>query len=381
MRIAWLVVIASAALSAAACGGSDPDPGGCAPGLTSDGAQCLTPPNQPLTNQGGGVLGAMEVWTVVFTGDEALGSAVDTLNGRVLASSYYASGLSEYGVGAGSARGVIVAGAPPAAVNDSFYDAQIGQLVGRVSSAGDMLTLGPSTVLTFVIPKSTSEPVGTSYHTTTARSFPLSGGGSAQVPYIVLRQDSVGFVSDFDYLTWTQTHELVETATDPLDPEAWLDPNLDILGEIADLCNDIPVEETLGGTQYMLTRFYSARLAAARLGDPCVPALATPYVNIAISPLQLGIPSGAGKTGVVHLTAYSLAATTSSVSWRLFADKGYSASPSSGTLAPGRSTDVTIRRTVTNPDDDPAILILFVGQSSISASIPLAESFGAVITE
>ena len=374
MRIAWLVV----ALSAFACGGSDS--GDCAPGLASQSNQCLTPPNQPVSDQGGRVLGAMDVWTIVFTGDEALGSAVDTLNGLVLASSYYTSNLAEYGVGAGSAHGVIVAGAPPAAVNDPFYDAQIGQLVGRVSSTGDMLTLGPDTVLTFVIPKATSEPVGTSYHTTTAATFPLTSGGSARVPYIVLRQDSVGFVADFDYLTWTQTHELVETATDPLDPEAWLDPNLDIFGEIADLCNDIPVEEMLGGTTYMVTRLYSARLAAARLGDPCVPALAVPYVNVAISPLQLGIPAGIGKTGTVHLSAYSLGPTTT-VDWRLFPDKGYSASPKSGTLAPGASTDVTIRRTG-NPDDDPAILILFVNDTSDpNGSIPRAESFGAVITE
>jgi len=374
VRLAWLAV----ALSASACGGSDS--GDCAPGLISQSNECLTPPNQPVRDLGGAVLGAMEVWTIVFIGDEAIGSAVDTLNGLVLASSYYTTNLSEYGVGAGTAHGVIVAGAPPSAVDDAFYDAQIGQLVGRVSSTGDMLTLGPNTVLTFVIPKATSEPVGTSYHTTTVATFPLTSGSSARVPYIVIRQDSVGFVADFDYLTWTQTHELVETATDPSSPDAWLDPNLDILGEIADLCNDIPVEEMLGGTTYMVTRLYSARLAAARLGDPCVPALATPYVNVAISPLQLAIPSGVGKTGTVHLSAYSLGPTTA-VAWRLFPDKGYSASPSSGTLAPGASTDVTIRRTG-NPENDPAILILFVNDTSNpTASIPRAESFGAVITD
>jgi hypothetical protein len=375
VRIACL----AAALLASACG-SGSDSGDCGPGLVSEASQCLTPPTQPLSDQGGNVLPAMEVWTVVFAGDEDLGTSVDTLNGLVLASSYYTGGLAEYGVGAGTAHGVIIAGAPPAAVNDPFYDAQIGQLVGRVSSSGETLHLGPNTVLTFVIPKATSEPVGTSYHTTTAASFPLTTGGSAPVPYIVLRQDSVGFVADFDYLTWTETHELVETATDPGTPDAWLDPELDLLGEIADLCNDIPVQLSLGGTTYMLTRYYSARLAAARLGDPCVPALNVPYVNVAISPLQLGIPSGIGKTGTVHLNAYALGATTT-VSWRLFADTGYNASPSSGTLSPGQSADVTIRRTGT-PQDDPAILILFVNDtSSPTASIPRAESFGAVITE
>lgn len=378
MRIAWLAAVA-VALAASACGGSDSSD--CAPGLTSDANQCLTPPNQPLSDQGGGVLGAMDVWTVVFTGDEAVGAAVDTLNGLVLGSSYYTQNLAEYGVAAGSAHGVIVAGAPPASVDDAFYDAQLGQLVGRVSSTGEMLQLGPDTALTFVIPKATREPVGTSYHTTTLATFPLTSGGSAPVPYIVLRQDSVGFVADFDYLTWTETHELVETATDPSTPEAWIDPDLDILGEIADLCNDIPVEETLGGTRYLVTRIYSAQLAAARLGDPCVPALATPYVNIAISPLQLAIPSGVNKSGTVHLTAYALGATTSAIDWRLFADQGYSASPASGTLAPGQSTDVTIRRTA-DPQDDPAILILFVNDTSDpQGSIPRAESFGAVITD
>src|SRR5262249_37086282 len=80
VRLAWLAV----ALSASACGGSDS--GDCAPGLISQSNECLTPPNQPVRDLGGAVLGAMEVWTIVFTGDEAIGSAVDTLNGLVLAS-------------------------------------------------------------------------------------------------------------------------------------------------------------------------------------------------------------------------------------------------------------------------------------------------------
>jgi len=368
-----------------ACG-SDPNDAptqgcsACGPGLTCESNQCKTPARFLVTSQGGPVVAAMQVWTVVWTGDESVGAQVDTFNKRVLASSYYTDSMSEYGVGAGTAHGVIVLGAPPIAVDDAFYDTTMGQLIGKTSTSGETFgTLGANTVVTFVIPISTIEPIGTSYHTETGVTFPATGG-AITIPYIVLRQDPVGFVSDFDYLTWTQSHELTETASDPhpSKDEGWLNSDLDVLGEIADLCNDTRVKLSLGGMTYTLTRVYSAAKAAARLGDPCVPALSIPYENVEMSPLDLTVPKGLNKTATLHLHAYSLGATTA-VHWSIYSfDPSYTLTPSSGTIVPGGDIAVVVKRTGTTTQNPTALNLWVTDTATPNATIPNAESFSAL---
>jgi hypothetical protein len=336
-----------------------------------------------VENQGGAPIAHMDVWTVVWRGDEAIGATVDTLNGAVLTSDYMVGSLTEYGVGAGAAHGVIVLGAPPATIDDDALEAALATLPGMTTTAG--APVGPpdaSSVVTFVIPKSTHPPIDTSYHAETSALLPAAGGAKLHRPYIVLLQQEVGFVPELDYLTWTQSHELVETATDPHPDSAvaWLAAALDVAGEIADLCNDIPVRRTLGGTSYLLTRIYSTTRARARAGDPCVPDLGLPYANVALTPLSVTVASAVGQTATLKLHAFS-SGSPASLLWNLYSDNGYDITPAVGMLAPGSETTVTVRRTAASADGSPALLNLWVlDPKAPSSGIPLQESFGAITT-
>jgi hypothetical protein len=373
VRRLFIVLAGIAALSC-----SSADSGG--PGLDCSGGTCLVPPMLSVENQGGASIAHMDVWTVVWRGDEAIGTSVDTFNGAVLGSDYMMTSLSEYGAGAGTARGVIVLGPPPATVDDDALAAVLAALPGSTTTSGARVREpDANTVVTFVIPKTTQPPLDSSYHAETGALLPAAGGASIHEPYIVLRQDSVGYVSDFDYLTWTQSHELVEVATDPHPDtaEAWLSPALDVYGEVADLCNDIPVQRTLGGTNYMLTRVYSRARAQARTGDPCVPGLDVPYANIALSPLSVTLPSAIGASATLRLHAFS-SGSTAVLSWVIFTDASFDTSPQSGTLAPGEETTVTIRRASGSPGYPTDVALWVLDPQAPHSGIPLQESFGAI---
>src|SRR5262245_7277478 len=79
------------------------------------------PQQREMENHGGSTLAAIQVWTVVWNGDTALGEAVDGLNAWMVTSDgYWLDSLSEYGVGKGSAKGVLVLpGAAPTTFDDS----------------------------------------------------------------------------------------------------------------------------------------------------------------------------------------------------------------------------------------------------------------------
>src|SRR5581483_3337311 len=56
------------------------------------------PPLFHLDAHGGPVLAAMELYTVVWKGDDALGAKVDAFHAAMLGSQYWTSRLGEYGV-------------------------------------------------------------------------------------------------------------------------------------------------------------------------------------------------------------------------------------------------------------------------------------------
>jgi hypothetical protein len=366
-------------LCAAACSSKGDTPDGPT-GLDCGGGPCLVPPQLLITNQGGGALAHMEVWTVFWNGDEALAAKVDKFNAAFLASSYWTDTLGEYGVGAGVAKGVINLGTPPVAVTDPSFDDFVRSLVGMTATNG--ATFGApngQTVVGFVLPKATLEKVGTSYHTETSVQLVSDTGSPIFIPYLVLEQIQVGFVSDFDYLTWSQSHELGETATDPL-PDfepGWFNTDVNVEGEVADLCNNIPAQDDLGGTTYVLNRFYSGKLAAARQGDPCLPGTGAPFIDVALSPLNLHIAAGTGQSGTVKLTAYTLG-PQGFFNWQLYADSSYRVSPDHGQIAPGQSVTVRLTRLSKSPPDPTPMNVWLTGAGNPQAAIPIAESFGAV---
>ncbi len=314
----------------------------------------------------------MQVFTVVWPGDEAIGGVVDRFTGAFLGSQAYLDAVGEYGVGAGASHGVIVLDeAAPATIIDSdgsFYGERIRGVIGGMTTQGSAVPMpGRNTVFLFVVPHATKAPGGY-YHFQTAGKI-----GSLYVPYIVVRQDHVGFVSDRDYLTWSTSHELVETATDPRSQSGggYMSPWLTIQGEVGDLCNDIPVPATIDGTTYAITRTYSADNAAARSIDPCVPALPGPYTNIALRPGQVTVPAGGAK---VRLVPFSYG-PPHPIAWHLYPGPGFRVKPNHGTSLPGDDVVVTVTRTASAQGPQP--LQVWIDDAD-HPQIPAQEWFGAV---
>jgi hypothetical protein len=321
------------------------------------------------------VLDAMEVFTVVWEGDESKGALLDDLAAEALRSKWW-DAASEYGVGRGTSRGVVVAGPAPARVGPS-YDALVRSVVGKKTLDGGVVPPpSANTVFTFLVPKGTEAVGGGDYHVETDTTLTSDTGAALHIPYIVMLQQHVGFVSDVDYLTWSYSHELVETATDPR-AAAWTSALTGSNSEIGDLCNDIPVTLAIGGTERMMTRFWSVERAAARSGDPCVPALPAPYANVALAEDVVHVPAGPRGTDV-RLVPFSYG-SAAPIHWALSMGSGYHASIRSGTDAPGDEVVVTITRDG-NVGSDPRFLQVWVTDPAHpNANIPVAEWFGGLV--
>jgi hypothetical protein len=376
------VALAALAAAALACH-SGPDCT-CGPGLTCadspEGGVCMTPPMQPMTRHPGPTLANMEVWICVWDGDEAFGQDVNLFVSRLFASDYYRTNMAEYGASGGVSKGVLRLGAPPASSDFSRYEAAIASLPGKMTYAGETFDApNENTVVLFVVPGQTMTDEGI-YHYETA---PGVVQAAMHVPYIVLPRNLIG--PDFDELTWSASHEIVEVASDPHPTTfpAWYDNLLTYLGEIADLCNDIPTTQTLDGTPYVLTRIYSASRAAARAGDPCVPALDRPFAGVALSPLSLAIPeNGSLRVGTLEVHAFSYG-PPSPMTWYIdfYPTNVYSAAPATGTIVPGESVSIVVTR-----DADPGFELPVFARVALYdpadpfARIPVQEAFGAVLT-
>ena len=345
---------------------------------------CQTPPSPLFDNKAAGpVLSNEQVWTVVWQGDEALGAQVDHFHDVFLTSQLRLDQLGQYGIDRGSAMGVVVLGAPPAEFNtDAQINAAVADVIGATTTSGGVVpSPGPNTVFDFIVPKGTKDPGGY-YHDATTRTFAAQDGTQTAVAYAVIPQDHVSFVSDVDYLTWSDTHELDEAATDPsVDGLSWYAPDVGPDdGEVADLCNDIPVHVTLSdGNAYALTRTYSATKAAAGGVDPCVPALAAAaqYENIAIEPTSIAIPAGLGETATISLVPFTCG-PTDQMGWALYGDPSYSITPSEGTTPPSGQVTVTITRVATSPAGITSLNVWVTPPDDTNALIPQQESFAGI---
>jgi hypothetical protein len=287
--------------------------------------------------------------------------------------------MTEYGVGAGVAKGVIVLGAPPPSIdsNGTPIDSIIPTLAGMKTTAGAIVP-PPSvnTVYGFLAPKATKEADGY-YHAESAAMVP---GTNLHVLYILDRQDDVTFVAPSDYLTWCDSHELVEVSSNPrsyYSGGGWYTDWIDVENEIGDLCNDIPVHETLGSMSYALTRVYSAKHASARDGDPCVPALPGAYANIALDPGHAVLPAGIGASTTVYLVPFSYG-EAKRMHWNLYFDPSFAVAPSVGESLPGDDVAVTVTRKKNAPAKSTVFQVWVSDPAAPDSSIPTQEWIGSL---
>jgi hypothetical protein len=355
-------------------GGAQAD-GGAAPDAATDGGQGQDSSAQqamgwPVIASGGGaVMSPLEIVTIVSLGDvdqDALFSVGDA----VAASRWWASFAGDYGLSTVTHTKWTGAGITATSVSDvemiAYMKATIQANGGHAPDAHTLYLL--------YLPDGTNSSDATSgevntdckstsgYHTMTADGMIWAVVERCPVAYL-------GWTKLMG-VTQTATHEIVEAATDPDTAFGWnvaCAPGkrpwecfpLEVAsgtnqGEVGDLCSDTLWSEA--GLTW--TRVWS-KTAAAKGGDPCVPAVSAPYYDVgtpqdwyALAPGQsLDVP----VTGVVdHGTLPD---------WTLYADvasespKGvFSQMFASPTIGVGQTRPLTLKAAAAAPSGSYAVV-------------------------
>jgi hypothetical protein len=273
------------------------------------------PPLFLMDFNGGPVIPKIEIWTVVWQGDEALGQRIDQFTKWMVESDdYWVHSLGEYGVGKGKAMGVIVIpNAAPATLDDSAFS----PLIKNAIASALFPAPNSNTLFQFIVPPTTKSTLYGSagcqeyggYHSETR----IAAGSMTLVPYAVNLQCSGFGGTSFDGLTEVVSHEASEVATDPhpFSRPAWVSPG-EVApqgGEVSDLCAGLSaaftVQQDGGGdaglvpTTYYVTRNWSNKAVEAHNLDPCQPLPpGKKFFNVAVDPIEIVIETDAKGNGV-----------------------------------------------------------------------------------
>jgi hypothetical protein len=284
---------AASSSSGAMDAGSDADDGTVS---TTYPAPHPTPPQ--VVNFGGPVLAAPRLVPVFFSGEDSTrqGQLVDFVS-KIGATQYWAATTSEYGVGpATSTSPVALTEAAPATIDGVAIQTWLaGKLDGN-----DAAWPAPDANTVYILhyPAGTTVTYGSvqscvdfdSYHDDITLDAAHAG---MQVAYVVIPPcASLGDLQGLDATTATESHQLIEAATDPY---PLVEPAYEQIddahfywamalggGEAADLCAQLPGSFTqFAELPYTVQRSWSNKAALAG-HDPCVPALANEvYFNTA----------------------------------------------------------------------------------------------------
>jgi hypothetical protein len=258
-------------------------------------------PAAPQVVSGGGpVMTAPVVVPIFFTGDGAMQAQVEDYLKAIATSAYWTATTHEYGVGTLTVAPTIVASDAPPTSDAALATWLAAQTDG--SHAG-WPAPGPNTLYAVFLPSgvSLSTPFGTS-----CAAF---GGYHDEVPKTPIIYALMPRCQDqIDFISQVTSHELVEAVTDPhpftatafanLDP-GHLGMELAPGGELGDMCEYIRAASQRVVGNYVVQRTWSNAAAAAG-HDPCVPALAAPYVAAApVMTEDVMIDLGADGGGVM----------------------------------------------------------------------------------
>ena len=268
------------------------------------------PPLWRVTHGTAPVQAAPEVWTVVWQGDEAIGAETVDFVDWMLHSDYWTQSLAEYGIGAGSSKGLIVIPSPPPAL---LGDAELGQLAAMLVSTGQV-TANANTEVAFLPAPQTTVTAGGIKSCVDFLGYHSHNGGANSVAYSVTARCDGAAGQAIDQISDTLSHEVAEAASDPLPRSGIVDVSPG-QQEIADLCEfglDAPVDVPPDAThptarRYWVQRLYSDMRAADGTIDPCLPVpWDHPYWNVALDPpVVAGAPgSSVGIDARLDVFAY-----------------------------------------------------------------------------
>jgi hypothetical protein len=292
-----------------------------------------TAPHAPLApmpqNGGQAPLDSVNFVSVSFS-DTPDDSDIAKFGDWLVTSSYWQTVGKDYGVGAGTHQHVKLSDPTPDTIIDHDFASYVDQKV-----ASGALPSTPESVYVFFLSNSTTTTDVAGAGGWHNRS---SGGHDYAVILPGCTTDPSATLASY---TFTASHELIESATDPT-PISGYDFGFGE-SEVGDLCDEVVTQNG-----YYLPTIWS-NTAAAKGGDPCVPAAGLPYIDVDPSPRQVSLPAKAGASATVTLTGWSTALVGD---WVLqIAAGGKGASSLTATLDP-KATDLlnngeTVQLTVT----------------------------------
>jgi hypothetical protein len=306
----------------------------------------------PLWRLGTGsipVQDAAEVWTVVWPGDEAVGAeAVDFLD-WMLHSDYWKTTLSEYGVGFGLSKGLIVM---PTAAPAKLDDADLGLLAANLVATG-AITGNANTSVAFLPPPTTKVTAGSETGCVIFTGYHTHGVGSGSVAYSVVVRCPGQPGEPFDSITSVLSHEVAETVTDPAPRAGIVDvsPGQQEVGDLCEFGQDLPIDVPPDAThptarRYWLQRQYSDKRAADGTIDPCLPlAWDHPYWNVALDPPVLSVASSGSTNPIPARLDVFAYGDVGLIRW--FASSSADVQPASGEAHAGDTIDIVITPTAT----------------------------------
>ncbi|HEY2746911.1 MAG TPA: hypothetical protein VGL86_19950 [Polyangia bacterium] len=284
---------------------------GCGNGSSGGHADMETPPDMGraatdhpplwrLTHLNNGTAQtAPEVWTVVWPGDEALGAQIADFLDWMLQSDYWMTSMGEYGIGAGTSKGVIVMSTPAPAL---LGDAQMAGLATMLVANGQ-ITGNSNTQVAFFPPTTTKVTLEGSASCSAFLGYHSHATNTTNaVAYSITARCTGTPGTDLDGITDTLSHETAEAATDAVPGNGIIDSS-PAHQEVADLCEfgedlaiDVPADAMHpSARRYWVQRLYSDMRAAQGTVDPCLPLPTDrPYFNVAFDPeVFIGAPGSA----------------------------------------------------------------------------------------
>jgi hypothetical protein len=305
-------------------------------------------PLAPMPQNGGPTFAHVNLVTVSYS-DTSHDADIQTFGDWLVKSSYWAAIGMDYGVLAGTHSHVKLPIATPGTLSNS----DIATYVDTAVKAGTLPSPTAQTVYEFFLSGAAmadNVPNAIGWHDRSPgeHAFAVVLPGCSSAPADILST-----------YTFVAAHELIEAATDPA-------PNTGYSfgfgqGEVGDLCNVLTTQDG-----YAVPTIWS-NSAAARGGDPCVPATGKAYVDVDPAPASVSVGAQAGASASVTLTGWSTAQVGD---WLLQASVVSGHNGLTAALDP-MATDLvnngeTLKMTVTNDGTAPA------GSSALVQVISLA---------
>lgn len=265
----------------------------------------------PAMQQGGGpTLDGATLVSIVVAGDP-VAPQLFAFADALIESSWWTSFGDGYGL-ASPAKSVHVTG--PALPSDHVSNADIVAYLQGLIASGAAPAPNGKTIFVLYLPFGVT-PNDDGCERLVGYHAPFDANGDA---FAILLRCEVPGPTLVDDLTVAASHEIAESASDPLPGTAWtLAPApavpwtgspwqlLDLLDqdEIGDLCTGTRIRE---GT-FLYQRIWSPDAQRTTSGDPCVPALSEPFFDT--SPPAQWIQVIPGESTKVTLTGWSTAPT------------------------------------------------------------------------